>query len=209
MTDWQKAQDWEQGWHDNCINSFHEEEKQMVYAEKMGLVKISTPKSPHNYNLEYKRILDIGGGAYSLLLKCLNIGEDSFVIDPLMMRHPAWVNMRYNCLGVNAITLKGEDVLPFFEGQVFDEVWFYNVLEHVEDPEIIVKNAKKIAKVIRVFEWLDTRINVGHIHSLNEETMNKWLGGYGKTEVISRGGANGKCYYGLFLGDHYATPDRN
>jgi len=205
MNDWQKAQEWEQAWHDNCINSFHEEEKQMVYAEKMGLIKVSTPKSPHNYNLENKNILDIGGGAYSLLLKCLNIGSYTTVIDPLMDKHPVWVHERYKCLGVNAMALKGEDVIPAFENYVFDEVWFYNVLEHVEDPQKIVDNAKKVAKVIRVFEWLDTRINTGHIHSLTEENMNKWLGGFGKCEVISRGGANGKCYYGLFLGDHYAT----
>lgn len=204
MTDWEKAQNWEHNWHGNCVNSFHEEEKQLVYAEKMGLVKISTPKSPHNFNLENKRILDIGGGAYSLLLKCLNIGADSFVIDPLMDRHPLWVKERYKSLGINTLSLKGEDIDSFLP--IFDEVWIYNVLEHTEDPEKIIQNAQKISKLIRVFEWLDTRINEGHIHSLSEEKMNFWLQGFGQTEQIARGGAYGKCYYGIFLGEHYATP---
>lgn len=205
MNEWQTAQEWEQAWHDNCINSFHEEEKQMVYAEKMGLVKVRTAKSPHNYNLEGKNILDIGGGAYSLLLKCLNIGSYTTVIDPLMNKHPDWVRERYECLGVTPLAMKGEDVDEAFQDVTFDEVWMYNVLEHVEDPEKIVKNAKKLGKIIRIFEWVDTRVNIGHIHSLSEENLNKWLGGFGKCEVIARGGANGKCYYGIFLGDKYAT----
>jgi 2-polyprenyl-3-methyl-5-hydroxy-6-metoxy-1,4-benzoquinol methylase len=206
MNEWQKAQDWEQAWHDNCINSFHEEEKQMVYAEKMGLIKVSTAKSPHNYNLENKKILDIGGGGYSLLLKCLNIGEGSIVSDPLMSKHPDWVRQRYLSLGVIPAAFKGEDLVDNLNGFIFDEVWLYNVLEHVENPEKIISNAKKLGKVIRIFEWLDTRINVGHIHSLEEVSLNNWLDGYGKVENIARGGANGKCYYGLFLGDHYVAP---
>jgi len=72
---WQKAQKWEQEWHKNCVNSLNEEQKQIIYARKMGLVLSPTPKTPFNFDLKGKSILDIGGGPYSLLLKCVNFGK--------------------------------------------------------------------------------------------------------------------------------------
>lgn len=36
-TQWAQAQEWERDWHGNCANSFHEEQKQYVYAQRMGL----------------------------------------------------------------------------------------------------------------------------------------------------------------------------
>ena len=95
---WKKAQEWEADWHGNCINSLNEEQKQIVYAEKMGLTLSPTPKTPYNFDLNGKSILDIGGGAYSLLLKCVNF-TDSYVADPLVNRYPEWVIRRYNSIG--------------------------------------------------------------------------------------------------------------
>ena len=205
MSDWSNAQNWERAWHDNCINSFHEESKQLVYAEKMGLVRTPTLKTPYNFDLGGESVLDIGGGAYSLLLKCVNFKDShSTVLDPLMSSYPQWVLARYEELGVFAHTCKGEEAREFLPELIFDEVWIYNVLEHCEDPEKVIQNAKKMGKIIRIFEWVNTRLNDGHIHSLKESELNTWLGGSGKVETIKRGGAVGECYYGIFLGDHYA-----
>lgn len=203
-TDWEKAQDWEMAWHDNCINSFHEEEKQLVYAEKMGLVRKPTPKTPVNFDLGGISVLDIGGGAYSLLLKCVNFSEAT-VADPLMHRYPKWVLERYKELGVTPLSAKGEDLE---NAKPVDEVWIYNVLEHCEDPYKVVQNAKKLGKIIRFFEWIDTTrgVNVGHIHAFTRDKLNKWLGGEGKVEMFNRSGAVGKGYFGIFLGDNYASP---
>jgi hypothetical protein len=193
MSDWNKAQEWELNWHDNCINSLYEEEKQIVYAEKMGLVKTPTPKTPYNYDLQGK----------SILLKCVNFSE-AIVIDPLMNKYPRWVLSRYMESNIAPFESKGEELIKGRTRGV-DEVWIYNVLEHCEEPKKIINNAKRIGKIVRLFEWIDTAlgINNGHIHSFTEKQLNEWLGGNGKTEMIKRGGANGHAYFGVFKGDNY------
>ena len=83
----------------------------------------------------------------------------------------------------------------------YDEVWLYNVLQHTQDPEKIIRNAQRAGRIIRIFEWIETRISIneGHPHSFTEQQLNEWLGGEGKVETLN-GQANcwGKCYYGIF-----------
>jgi len=209
---WEKAQKWEKDWHGNCANSLNEEIKQLAYAERMGLKFVKDAKSPFNIDLKGKSILDIGGGAYSLLLKGFNFskGENSFVrtsvIDPL--NHPEWVKLRYASAGIFFKNMKGEDLrtemetpkgsVPYTEGQKFDEVWIYNCLQHTEDPQKIIENAKKVGKLIRIFEWVGTPVNVGHLHTLKPEKLDEWLGGEGKVEFVNDRGAYGTAYYGVF-----------
>lgn len=204
---WKKAQEWELNWHSNCSNSLYEEEKQIVYAEKMGLIKTPTPKTPYVFDLEGKSVLDIGGGAYSLLLKCVNF-RNSYVIDPLMDKYPSWVGYRYRMLDIMMLVSTGEEVTEQFpDGEKFDEVWIYNVLEHTYDPKKIIENALELGNIVRIFEWIETRlgINDGHIHSFTESQLNEWLGGEGKVEVLNRSGAKGKAYYGVFKGNNYVA----
>jgi len=203
---WEKAQAWEINWHGNCSNSLNEEQKQLVYAEKMGLVRTPNPKTPYEFDLQKKSILDIGSGPYSLLLKCSNFSH-AVASDPLMSQFPKWVIDRYANSGIFCISRKAEEFTgdePLYPPiTIFDEVWIYNVLEHVISPKEIIKNVRGLSRVIRIFEWLDTRTNVGHPHTLEEAKLNRWLGGDGKVEEIRRGGAVGKCYYGIFKGDKY------
>lgn len=197
---WKKAQAWELDWHGNCVNSYYEEQKQLVYAQKMGLVRSPTPKTPYNFDLKGASILDIGGGAYSLLLKCVN-HKDCLVTDPLMYKFPEWVRGRYKSANIIYLDTAGEKLV--IGDKLFDEVWIYNVLEHTYDPKKIIKNALELGKIIRIFEWLDTPSTEGHPQTLRENELNEWLGGEGKTEVINREGTKGKCYYGIFKGNHY------
>lgn len=205
MTEWEKAQEWEANWHSNCINSFHEEEKQLVYAEKMGLIRTPTPKTPYNFDLKGVSVLDIGGGAYSLLLKCMNFGR-AVVVDPLMDKYPSWVVDRYMSAKIVPIKMSGENLLEkhsLLSNDVFEEIWIYNVLEHTYNPEKIIKNALELSKVVRIFEWIDTYPNIGHPQVLTEALLNKWLGGEGKIGTVNHDGAAGKFYSGVFKGNFY------
>ena len=189
---WEKAQVWETAWHGAAINSFGEEEKQLLYANRMGLKLHHNGKSPYNIECSNLDIIDIGGGPSSLLLKALN-GNRLGVVDP--MRMPEWVGLRYDAAGINHVRRAGEDL----EASGYDEAWIYNVLQHTEDPEAVILNARSAAKLIRIFEWIDTPTNVGHIHTLTEQNLNEWLGGYGKVEQLTgQAGCYGKCYYGIF-----------
>jgi 2-polyprenyl-3-methyl-5-hydroxy-6-metoxy-1,4-benzoquinol methylase len=191
--DWKDAQSWEKDWHGNCVNSIGEELKQLVYARKMGIEITRNAYTPYNIEMPGKSVLDIGGGAYSLLLK-VN-AETKVVIDPLMEDFPFWVAARYDGAGIDHRALKGE---TFKIDKIFDEVWIYNVLQHTENPEEVIKNAKAHGKLIRIFEWIDTPTNIGHIHTLTEENLNSWLGGSGKVEQLNENGCVGKAYYGVF-----------
>ena len=191
---WQQAQEWEEEWWGNCINTYSEETKQFLYAQKMGLITSPIIKTPYRFDLGGISVLDIGGGPCSLLLKCENV--IGTVFDPLSI--PIWVGKRYEAAGINLGQCKGEDIT---KGQIilgkYDEVWIYNVLPHCENPKKIIENAQKIGKLIRIFEWIDTPIGKGHPSSLNEKDLNEWLGGEGRVENLT-GICHGRAYYGVF-----------
>lgn len=195
---WNEATDWEASWWSNCRNTFGEEYKQLVYAKKMGLTFYHDGKSPFNINLKDKIILDIGGGPCSLLLKCDNSVKGT-ITDPCT--YPNWIEERYKLSNIQYYKIKAENILDYEDLVLtYDEIWIYNVLQHVENPQLIIENAKTLAPLIRIFEWLDIGVTPGHLHNLTEEKMNYWLNGYGKVEHINENYAVGKAYYGIFLG---------
>lgn len=196
---WIKAQEFETGWWGDCLNTYGEEEKQLVYAGRMGLKTFHNGKSPYNIDLAGHSVLDIGGSVTSLLLKCVNRGVAT-VIDPMPI--PKWAKDRYESGGITFTKMKGEQIHPEDE-EIYDEVWIYNVLQHTDNPALICKNALAIGKIVRIFEWIGIKDEHGHPHELTEAGLNEWLGGEGKTELFNHYTLRGKAYYGVFKGDHY------
>lgn len=196
---WQEAQKFELDWHlYQQFNTYNEETKQYTYASLMGLNYYKTNYYGQiGWDFGEDSLIDIGGGESSILLK--SKARKRTVLDPLMDRFPKWIRERYDCAGIEIISSKAED----FDSGLYDCVLIYNVLEHTDDPEKIIKNARKISKVIRIFEWLDTPTNIGHIHTLTEANLNKWLGGVGKVGTVDREGCTGKSFFGVFKGENY------
>lgn len=190
---WQTAQEHERKWWSLCTNTFGEEVKQLLYAEKMGLEIYDDGNSPFNIRADGKKILDIGGGPVSMLLKCDRVRGT--VVDPC--DYPAWVKDRYIVAGIEYIKQPAENS-DIYLGREYDEAWIYNCLQHTVDPEKIIANAKKVAKTIRIFEWIDHPVNAMHPQMLTEEKLNEWLGGSGKTEILNTRDLQGKCFYGVF-----------
>ncbi len=200
-TVWEKAQVWEAGWWSKVYqNTLNEEQKQLVYAEKMGLNFIPDGHSPYWIDADNKTILDIGSGGASLLLKAKHL-KRGLGIDPLYEQYPAWVKMRYQEVGISVVSGKAEDLNNYEYPP--DEVWIYNCLQHTENPEQIIKNAKKVSKIIRIFEWIETEAVAGHPQILLADNLNKWLGGEGRVEYVNKNGATGNAFYGCFKGDLY------
>lgn len=190
--DWDEDQEWEREWWGNCVNTMDEELKQVTYARCMEMYpQVGMWRWPV-FDLGGKKILDIGGGPTSLLLKCVNRAQGCVVADPC--DYPEWVTHRYAAAEVTQIKIAGEDI----DMTGFDEVWIYNVLQHVDDPKKIVENAKKAAPVVRIFEWVDIPPHKGHPHELKALLLNEWLGGFGTVEQLSEGGCQGKAFYGVF-----------
>lgn len=196
MTDqhnWNHAHEFETSWWGrNGFNTYAEERKQFKYAKRIGLELLQSEVM--FFNLHGKSVLDIGGGVTSLLLKCTNRGYCA-VLDPLPI--PNWCKSRYEAAEIDYIEDKAEDLVAT---TTFDEVWIYNVLQHVQNPQKIIENAKKAGKLIRIFEWIDTPPHPGHPVTLKEKKLNDWLGGSGKVEDFSEDLEMGynRGYYGVF-----------
>ena len=197
-TEWEKATGWESAWWGNCLNTLGEEFKQVVYCKKMGLPDFEDNGHPFTHKLDAETVLDIGGGPSSILLKCTGYKKGT-VIDPC--HYPNWVHVRYKEAGIEYLVQKAEDLDIT---KKYDLVLIYNVLQHTEDPEKIIKNALLISKEIRIFEWIDIPISPGHIHMLTENILDSWLGGVGKTEKLDgTGGCIGMSYFGIFKGKYF------
>jgi hypothetical protein len=156
-----------------------EDIKQFLYAKAMGIPKCNQ----YEFTMNGKRILDIGGGPSSMLLKVKDHGG-SKVVDPI--EWPSWTIDRYHSHNIEVDIKTGEDV----DETGWDEVWIYNCLQHVIDPQEIIKNAKKAAPVLRIFEWLDIPAHDGHPHELKKELLDEWIGQPGNITKVSLGPYN-------------------
>lgn len=182
---------WEREWWGDCVNTLGEELKQTLYARKMGLRFFDDGKTSFNIDMSGLCVLDIGGGPVSLLLKCVNLARAK-VVDPLGF--PTWVLARYAAADIDFEQVCAEDIAE----TGWDECWLYNVLPHVERPRAVIRRARRAARIIRVFDWIDTAPSAGHPCSVSEEQLNAWLQGEGRVELINEGGCKGKAYYGVF-----------
>lgn len=194
-TDFETPQDFEAAWWGTAANTFGEEAKQITYAHRMGLevVQDGTGRWPV-YDLAGKSVLDLGGGPVSMLLKTRN-GALLTVVDPCP--YPTWVKRRYEHAGIAQHEQPAE---TFETNDEYDECWTYNCLQHVLDPEAVIETARKHAKVLRIFEWIETETNVGHPHTLHADDLRDWIGGTGEGQIenVNENGAVGLAYYGVF-----------
>lgn len=180
-------------WWGACTNTFHEEQKQLVYARHMGIAFDWNAGHPPTFNLDGKSVLDLGGGPVSLLLKTHG-GTRLDVVDPAP--YPAWVKARYRAAG---IYLNREEAETFRRsGRRYDEAWIYNVLQHVRDPQAVIETALAMSDRLRIFEWIDVPTDGLHAHRLSEEALAEWIGTKGSTARVNESGAVGRAFFGIF-----------
>lgn len=195
--------DFESKFWGNCTNTYGEETKQLIYAKYMGLSFFHGGKAdgPYAINMTGKRVIDIGGGPVSLLLKCRGL-KNAVVVDPLVW--PQWVYERYEDAGIICMPMPGEEAIPRRVG-TFDECWIYNVLQHVTDPSIILRNARALATTIRLFEWIETPPHPGHPHNIKADLIDSVLGKGGQRVYLNESGCVGHAYYGVWHGSPLST----
>lgn len=195
---WKEAQVWEKEWWSTCQNTVWEDVKQMNLAPYLGLKIIPNEYTNYRIPMNGEKVLDIGGGPSSILLKCENI--KGTVVDPC--DYPKWVADRYKEAGIEYIKIMGEDIPT---NAKYDITLIYNCLQHTYLPEQIIKNALAISKEVRIFEWINTGTNAGHPYSFTREQLEGWLGGRGQVVNLNSGGLHGQALTGIFLGANYAS----
>lgn len=187
---WEESQRLEAGFWGTCANTYGEETKQLLYAEKMGFQRVHDGRSGFAIYGAHKSYVDVGGGPASMLLKFVNVGR-RVVVDPC--RYPRWVYDRYAAAGVEWQVVAGEDLAS--AGKFFDVALIYNVLQHVRDPGEVVRRARLVSRELRVFEWVDMLPHPGHPHCLTRGDLDRWTGVEGEVEELARSECYGRAWF--------------
>lgn len=135
---WKLAQEYEQNWwksvRDNVDMSFYE----TFAAEVKELI------APHIEIKDDTGILEIGSGAAGIITHFTNSNE-RFAIDPLEDLYSSVESfVNYRDEKVKYFNAKGE-ALPF-ENEKFDLILIDNVLDHCEDPELVMSEINRTLK---------------------------------------------------------------
>lgn len=177
---WERdIQKFEATWWGDCANTLGEELKQIAYAKVMRLDPGTWKGGDHwpIWDFGDKKVLDVGGGPTSMLLKSrFRVGV---VVDPCP--YPGWVRDRYLEHDIDQRVEAAEDFLPRIADNYFDLALCYNVLEHTLDPELITREMARVARQVRIFEWVDEAPHPGHPHELHADSLTEWLGGKGRS----------------------------
>ena len=148
---WKEIQQWEREWWLHTDQLPEEFKKQAFYAAQMGL--------PPNFDCQQHSILDVGCGPMSMLLRCTGYTE-AIALDPI--DYGPFEDLYKDVPHLLRLILPAE--LYTVEHQS-DEVWMYNVLQHVVNPQRVLDVIRTAAAfTVRIFEWVDIPPYRGHLH---------------------------------------------
>jgi hypothetical protein len=112
-------------------------------------------------------VVDFGGGPTSLLLKGTGI-RLRHVVDPLPLTDDEKKRYAGEKIVYHQTMAENFDAEP----KMFEEVWGYNCLQHVQVPEMILDRVRALQpKRIRWFEWVNVPESIVHPHMIDS----KWL----------------------------------
>lgn len=119
-------------------------------------------------NLRGKSILEIGCALHPALQFCTNYSK-SYIIEPM------WSEKLVNI----AKLMKVQLIFKTAEETTFpkvDEVWFFNVLTHTYNPDLIISKSVEAASTIRFFEPIETNTDDQQLYSFSQEYFVKHFG---------------------------------
>ncbi len=153
--DWTEAQVYERNWWLTEVDQHDwEQSKSSLVA---GFIRVS-------HGRPNQRVIDIGSGPFSILQR-VPVGAGT-ALDPLDFGP---LEEGYRRAGIRRLIKRAED-LSEDDGH-WDEAWIYNCLQHVESPERVLNAARKVADLIRIFEWINFEPYLGHLHKLTPERL--------------------------------------
>ena len=156
---WLEAQTAERTFHaqDYCAGFEHYNQ---VYRYTFSYLSMDT-------NQHGKEIIEIGPADFPALAYCTNY--KGAIIEPL----PS--SLLESFCKENRVLLIKQPV-ENIELHECDEVWIFNVLQHVIDPELLVEKCKSAAKKIRYFEPVDYPTSIHHPHTFSQEDFANLFG---------------------------------
>lgn len=188
---WKQCQIYERhSWGNSVtLETSNESYKQVTYAKLLNLEMKNNFIDANN-----KSIIDLGCGPISLLLRTNNFAH-AYGVEPL--DYGEEVNSNYIKKNIKIIKKPIEFITNEDFNINFDELWMYNVLEHVISPRECLEKILNIKpKKIRILDWLDIPPHEGHPFLLTEnlfvETLKLKNDEY-KVQHINENGCVGKC----------------
>lgn len=143
-------------------------------------------------DLAGKSIVEIGPGRIAGLLFCHNYSK-SYIIEPTEYED---IDHLYQSKDLEIIKETTEEC----EFPKVDEVWIFNLMQHVQDPDLLIKKCKENSKIIRFFEPTDLPINNEHPFSFSKQDFEDYFGNcvfdYEPSGIPGFHGA--KCVYGVY-----------
>ena len=182
---WEEAQIGEKKFHDDVDTEISYSNYMEAYKYYFKYLEIDT-------DLKGKSIIEIGPAKFAALLYCNNFSK-SYIVEPTNYDN---IDSYYNGKNIEFIRELYEDC----DSPKVDEVWIFNLMQHVKNPESLIEKAKKSSKVIRFFEPIDLPTNLEHPFSFSEEDYRKYFGDCVKiyTSIGEPNFHGAQCAYGIY-----------
>jgi hypothetical protein len=142
-------------------------------------------------------VIEVGPADFPALNECKGEGKLT-IVEPMPSEHLEKICREK---GITLITTPFEDIeiweIP--EGTI--EVWLFNVMQHIIDPDKFIERAKAIADRIRFFEPIDQAITEYHPHTYSLKDYQKYFGDC--VQLYAGGNIPGfheaDCAYGVWV----------
>lgn len=146
-------------------------------------------------NQDAKTILEIGCADFPALHFCYNY-KQGYIIEPMPSEKLK------NFIKDKPILLM-EDCAENLLLPSVQEIWLFNVLQHVKDPDKIITKCKGATKTIRFFEPINYPPDEAHLHEFTLEYFKEQFGDcvkyYGGWKEEIKGFHNSECAYGTWI----------
>lgn len=182
---WEEAQIGEKKFHDVLNNQESYLNYKESYKNYFKYLNI-------NPDLKGKSIIEIGPAKFAGLLYCENYSK-SYIVEPTPYDD---IDTYYEGKNIEFVRELYEDC----DSPKVDEVWLFNLMQHVKNPDALIEKAKNHANVIRFFEPIDLPTNLEHPFTFSADDYRKYFGSCVKiyNSIGEHNFHGATCAYGVY-----------
>lgn len=186
---WKQAQEAERAQHTlgYMEGLLHYSQSYKNYFRYMGL----------GNDLHGLQVIEVGPADFPALNECERFGK-AIIVEPMPSEHLERICKEK---GIELIRTPFELIETWEIPEGIIEVWLFNVMQHIIDPDKFIERAKSIADRIRFFEPIDQPITDYHPHAYTLSDYQKY---FGDTVQLYAGGSvpgfhEADCAYGVWI----------
>jgi hypothetical protein len=192
---WQQAQAAERTFHTMGYGEgiMHYHNSYRNYFELVGL----------GFDLGGMTVIEVGPADFPALYFCENM--NGVVVEPMESEHLKRICEHKNIQLIKKMLeeIDGEEIIALqVSHNALTEVWLFNVMQHIADPESFVMKAKMLADRIRFFEPINRPAETHHPQSYTLEDFKRWFGDcvqYYHGGDSRPGFHTAECAYGVWI----------